>query len=274
MSTEEKCLQCGELKTACKCEKKEEKKEEIKGLSVTIDTKNVEAVLKRMTEVEAENRRLTEETKKIMEAKQKVETSLEEEKTIKEDYESKLKIVAEQKFTEKKGVIMTEAKKLGLDDARLKQIEEGLKSPEDLKATEFLIQTLTETLAKGAKEHEEQEKKEKEAMTGAKGDKGAGGEVGLRPEDVEKEKTGGKGEISYESHAAMIRDLRKKSHSTDPEEAAYAKSVLGLLFEKWTVAVKKQYEGKAQGGLGSIGPANIKEQPSLKDITKKGGEAI
>ena len=270
--SEEKCPKCNELKSVCKCEPKNDDKSttQVRDVSITIDPKNMEEILRRLKDEEKKSEDLGKELKKAMEDKKTAETSLEEEKTTKEDYENKLKIIAEQKFTEKKGIIMGEAKKLGLDDARLKQIEEGLKTPEDLKQTEFLVQTLAESLAKGAEDHKKLEKKEGDEL---EGNKGAAGSVSLRPEDVEKENTGS-GEVSYESHAAMIRDLRKKSHSAVPEEAAEAKSILAELFKKWAGAVKKQYEGKAQGGLGEIGPKDIKEQPSLKDITKKGGEVV
>lgn len=72
----------------------------------------------------------------------------------------------------------------------------------------------------------------------------------------------------YDSYQAMIQDLRKMEHSDNPEEAAYAKAVLDEMFRKWSVAVKKRYEGKSKGF--TIDPEIDEElkQPKLKDITK------
>ena len=275
MSEAEKCAKCGELKTACKCDQKTESG--IKEIKVTVDTKGTEDILGRLKAKEIEVDSLKVELEKEKEFKKKAETSFEEEKTAKEDYENKLKLIGEKKMTEEREIIMTKAKEVIKDPAKLKEIEEGIKDPESLKATKVMVQTFVDVLAQGEKEHKDQMDKEKQefdkkfaTQTGGKGN------VGLRSEDLDKEKVGGvdDGKVGYESHAAMIRDLRKKSHSDNPEEAAFAKSVLEDLFKKWADAVKKNYEGKAQGGLGEIGPHNPKEQPSLRDITKRGGESI
>jgi len=276
MSEAEKCAKCGQLKTECKCDSKNDGS--IKEIKVTVDTKGTEDILGRLKAKELEADNLTKELAQERELKKKAETSLEDEKTQREDYENKLKLVGEKKMAEEKKIIMDKAKEVIKDPEKLKAIEEGIKDPESLKATKEMVQTFSDILAQGEVEHKKLMDKEKDefdkklaAQTGGKGN------VGLRPEDLAKEKQGGStddGKVGYESHAAMIRDLRKKSHSDNPEEAAFAKSALEDLFKKWADAVKKNYEGKAQGGLGEIGPRNPKEQPSLKDITKRGGEAI
>jgi len=60
----------------------------VKEVNVKIDTKNVEKLIEQLKEKDLENKQLSEQ--------------LEEEKTIKEDYESKLKIVAEKALEQKK----------------------------------------------------------------------------------------------------------------------------------------------------------------------------
>jgi hypothetical protein len=70
----------------------------------------------------------------------------------------------------------------------------------------------------------------------------------------------------------MIRDLRRKQHSDVPEESALATSQLKSLIAKWAVAVKTNFDGKLPQT--ELGPKDINEQPSLRMITKKGGEAI
>jgi hypothetical protein len=102
-----------------------------------------------------------------------LEEKLEEMTTLKEDYESKLKLVAEQKFTEKKA-------SLSCEDA-------DIDTPEKLLAW-----------AKGAG---------KESKFSSKG---AGGSVSLRPEDLSIEKSGSN-QKEFDSHAEMITYLRDKA---------------------------------------------------------------
>lgn len=284
MSEQEKCPKCGELKTACKCQKEGadnggKKSNDVQEVKIKVDTGNMEAVLKRLAEVEERNKKLEEDAKKILEDKKKVETSLESEKTLKEDYESKLKIIGEQKLNEKRKVIMDKAKEVIKDEARLKEIEEGIKNPENLKATESLVDTFYNVLKQGEKEHSEQAKKEKEEMDKKLAEKEGGkGSVAMTPEMLALEKNnktanGYSGETMTEAHRAMVRDLRKQSHSDDPVVAARAKAILDEFVKKWAAAVKTNYDGRVNE-MGKIGPSDIKQQPSLREITKKGGEAI
>src|SRR3972149_7290955 len=97
-----------------------------------------------------------------------LEDQLEEERTLREDYESKLKLVAENAFEHRK---------------------KELSAPSWIDSPETLM---------------------KWAESEGKGDKGAGGVVGLRPEDVQKEK-GGSGKREFDSEVEMIDYLRSES---------------------------------------------------------------
>lgn len=278
-------------------------------IDVTVDNKQIKDLLKQLGEQDKKSEKLQADLKLALEAKTTAETSLEEEKTLKEDAESKLKLIAEERLNAKRTIIMDKAKELITDEARLKKIQEGMKKAEDVKATEFMIETLASSLEEGERQHKEllaKEKldttrktllekypKSKDKIEGAEnlealeklgtelgegagagagagtgegtgtGDEGAAGQARLN-----EAQTGGGPTTGYDSHQAMVYDLRKRSHSDNPEEAAEASAILDELFRKWSVAVKKQYEGK-------IPPIDITSegQPKIADIVKSGGAA-
>jgi hypothetical protein len=281
MSTEEKCSKCNELKTTCKCDTGTKPTSTIQEIKVKVDTDGVKDILKRLSDTEAELKTANANLERERQEKKLVETNLDEEKTQKEKYESSLKLIGEQKLNEKRKIIMDTAKEVIKDPNQLKQIEDGIKDPDTLAATESLVNTFYTVLKQGEKEHTDQMAKEKSDMEKKLTEKDGGkGSIPMTAEMLAKEHGSSGGEDGYEAetlseaHRLMIRDLRKKSHSDDPMVAAKAKSELEEMMAKWVVGVKKQYDGKAQGGLGEIGPKNVKEQPSLREITKKGGEAI
>ena len=280
-------------------------KSEPQKIEVEVGTKAFQDLMKRLTEKEEEAKKLTKDLQEAMEAKKQVEQTLEEEKTVKEDYEEKLKILTEQKFAEKKKILMDAAKGLVVNAERVKQIEEGIKTPEDLKATEFMLKTLDDAIKAGEKAHkrsglletfpdakekietagtmEDLTKLEEELKKLAEQSEKEGPEKQARLEkSIEPVGKGGGGQVSleqqsgqgvfkgkdYESQEAMIRDLYKKQHSGDPEEAAEAKAILDELFRKWSSAVKKKY-----GPYGEHLELEKKKQPSLRKITKEGGAA-
>jgi hypothetical protein len=257
--------------------KETEEKAEERKIKVSIDTTNLEDVIRRLKEKEEEAEKLSVDLKTAMEEKGKAEKDLEEKKEEAEEMKTKLELIAEKEFNSKKDIIMEEAKKFIKDEERLKKIEEGIKSVDDLKATSFMLETLSTAIKEGEEAHKAQvEEEEKEAAEEAKKadeeaaaeeaaepvGKGAGGQIPLA------QATGGATKREYDSHEAMIRDLRKRSHSEDPDEAAEAKAILDELFLKWGRAVRAEYEGKYK-------PIHIekKDQPKISDITKRGGAA-
>jgi len=252
-------------------------------IDVNVDSEQMKRLLADLAKKDKEAEELTKQLKDAQEAKKTAETTLEEKTTEAEDFKNKLALIAEQKLNAKRKLILDKAKEVIKDEERLKKISEGMKSPEDVQATEFMINTLSETLAEGKRQHEEAIAKEKldtarkallevfpdakdkiegaenlealetlkkelkpvddKAGTGTPADpvgKGGAGQVGLPT----KAGTAGEG---YDSHQAMVKDLRRMEHSDNPEEAAYAKAVLDELFKKWSSAVKKRYEGKMRG---------------------------
>lgn len=257
-------------------------------VSATIDSTQMEELVGRLKEAEI----------KLKDTKAKLDTSttgkeaLQEEfdklKDEAEDYKNKLTMIGKKKLETKRAAIMEEAKTLIKDEDRLKIIEEGIKTPEDVKATEFLIETLKTTLAEGKKQHEELEDFEKKRK-----ELNAPDTVKSMEELTEWQKTNktskdadpiskpSSGTLTlegqtantsegYDSEAAMIRDLRKRSHDKNPEVAAEAKTILRELFRRWTVAVKKDYDNKMRSG---IQVTKGEEQASLRDMTLLGGAA-
>jgi len=263
-------------------------------IEVSVNTGNIEDIIKRLKEKEDESAKLTKQLNDEMEAKKLVEKSLEEKTAEAEDFNEKLELIAEEKLSAKRKIIMDEAKKYIKDEARLKKIEEKMVKPEDVQATEFMIETLAKAFSEGQAAHqtltEEEQKKadeeariaaEKLAAEGKKTDaekeaerladpvayaKKYGTSAGQATLAQQSGKTTGK---EYDSSEAMIRDLRRRSHSVDPEVAAEAKAILDELFLRWGDAVKKEYDGRYI-------PIRIEkdDQPSISDIAKEGGAAM
>jgi len=270
------------------------KKGEKREIEVTVDTSSMEALIKRLNDKEAEAKKLGAEVEAAVRDKAKLAKTLEEKTSLAEDLEGKLKIIAQKKFDEKKIVIMTAAKELIKDEDLLKKIEEGIKEPKDLKATEFMIETLATAIKEGKEAHDKiltaEEKKAQEEAAKIEAAKKTGEKTGEKILTAEEKKAaekkaevvgkGGAGQVplslqsgtgkgkEFDTHEAMVRDLRKRQHSEDPEVAAEAEAILDELFRKWGRAVKKDYEGR--GKAINVGE---KSQPSLKELTKKGGEA-
>jgi hypothetical protein len=276
--SEEKCPKCNELKSACKCTKDDGKQK----IEIKVDTGNIEAVLQRMTKIENENKLLLEEAKKAAEEKEKFAKTTEEQNKIKEDLDAQLAKINAEKLAERQKVLMAKVKEVISDPAKVKEYEEKIKDPNAISGIEYSIDTLATVVAQGQKQHEEILKKEKEDFDKKLAEKTGG--VGNLPANLGGQGEGGnsgakngeefEGVTMSEANANMVRELRKRSHSSDPEVAAKAKGQIEEMMRKWGVAVKRNYDSKAMGGLGEIGPKNIKEQPSLRKITKVGGEAI
>jgi hypothetical protein len=274
--SEEKCPKCNELKSACKCPNDNSKE-----LKIKVDTGNIEAVLQRMTKIEEENKRLVEEAKKANDEKLATAKTAEEQKKAKDELDAQLKKINEDKLVERQKNLLTKIKEVITDPVKVKEYEDKIKDPTAISGIEYSINTLADVVAQGQKQHEEILKKEKEDFEKKLAEKTGG--AGNLPASLNKGEGGsgsvGKGEefegnTLSEANANMVRELRKRSHSSDPEVAAKAKAQLEEMMRKWGFAVKKNYENRAMGGLGEIGPKNIKEQPSLRKITKMGGEAI
>jgi len=248
-------------------------------VNVRVDNKTTEELMRILEEEKKKRLELEKKYKEEAERLKQLEEEAKKKAEEAEDYRAKLAIIAEKEFEKKKSAILEKAKTV-MDEERLKQIEEQLTDPEKLKATEFMVDTLIEAMEKLEKE------KKPEGGEGADEGEGAGEGEGENPpkegeggEDKEKKPPAGNVPLSsqqtsgeeggYESYEAMIKDLYKKKHSADPEEAAEAEAILDELFKKWARAVKKRYEGKIPQGIS----VEKEKQPPVKAITKKGGEA-
>jgi hypothetical protein len=240
-------------------------------IQVKADTKALEDTMERLKKVELERDQAVKALEKETTDKKKVESTLEEEKTLKEDYENKLKLIGEKRMTEGKKIIMDKAREVFKDEAKLKEIEEGIKDPESLKSTENLINQFYTVFKQGEEEHNKILVKEKEDFEKKLNEKSGGkGFVGLRSEDISNEQKNTANKAGYASYPEMIRDLRKKSHSDNPDEAATAQSQIQELLLKWRALAKT---GQS---LGEFGPdeKDPKKIPSLREVMKKGGELV
>jgi len=259
-------------------ETEKNKTPEKREIEISIDTSNLEEVLQRMKDKERESADLKTKLEQAMQDKGKVEDELKEKSEEAEEMHSKLTMIAEKEFNAKKNIIMEEAKKLIKDEERLNKIEEGIKTVDDLKATSFMMETLASAIKEGEAAHKEQlEKEEQEAKDASK----TTDDESAAETDAEPAGKGGAGQATlaqatgsavrkeYDSNEAMIRDLRRRSHSEDPEIRAEAQAILDELFLKWGRAVRAEYDGRYR-------PISVekKDQPKISDMTKEGGAAM
>lgn len=225
----------------------------------------MKVMLKQLEDEKTRAKKLQEDVDKVLADKKASDEALEKSKTESEDYKSKLELIASKEFEKKKTALLDKAKLTIKDEAKIKAIEAELTDPEKLKATEFMIDTLNETLKKGEEEAKaaEDAKKKAEEEKKKKGSAPAGN-VPLTPA---QEGQGGDGEEGYDTYMALIQDLRRKEKNGTPEEQAEAKVILDELFKKWAGTVRKRFEGIR-------GISHEEEnQKSLREITKKGGAA-
>lgn len=236
----------------------EKKPQEIK---ITVDneqTKNLLDQLKREEEArkkaEADLKAKTEE-----QTKEKAEHAKTKEEA--EDYKGKLEMIAEKELDKKRAVVKEKASKLIQDPERIKEIEAKLKDPEQVAATEYMLKVLEDALNKGEEQHKalldaEKAKIEEAAKAAASGGAPPAGSAPLNAAQTGGAKTG------YDSAEAMVADLRKREHSSDPVIAAEAKAILDELFKKWATAVKQEFnEMRGFRGEG--------KQPTIEELQRK-----
>jgi hypothetical protein len=268
--SEEKCPECKELKTACKCKKDDN----IKDIKVTVDTGNIESILKRLSDEEAKSKKLSQELEETKKLQSTTALDLESTKKKEKEYEDSLKKIGEEKLNVQRQIIIDKAKEVIKDPEQIKKIEESVKDPESLRAVTTLVDGVYNAIKQGSKEHEEILKKEREEFEKKlkENNTNLSGTIPMTDEMKQKELNRIANTKGYDSHPDMIRDIRKRQHSDNPEERAKANTEADELLKRWTSAVKRNFDGKVP--ITEFGPKDIKDQPSLRTITKKGGEAI
>ena len=232
---------------------------------VTVDSEQMKTLLETQKRLEAE-KKAAEDAKKLAEdAKIKAEAEAEAAKKEAGENKEKLDLIAQKEFEKKRAAILEKTKALIQDPERIKEIEGKLSDPEQLMATEYMMDILekqiktTEDAHKKAIEDEQKKSKDLEAKL-AQGGSGqaAGGSAPLNPAQTG---TGGS-PTGYSSYEAMIADLRKKEHSPNPEVAALAKATLTEMMRKWAMAVKAEYKEMREF------KAEPKDQLPLSEIIK------
>jgi vacuolar-type H+-ATPase subunit I/STV1 len=170
-------------------------------------------------------------------------------------------MISEKELEKKRAVIKEKAKTLIQDEERVKEIEAKLKDPEQVAATEYMLKVLEDQLKKGEEQYKalidaEKKKVEEAAKAAASGGAPPAGSAPLNAAQTGTVKTG------YDSAEAMVADLRKREHSSDPAIAAEAKIILDELFKKWASAVKSEFnEMRGFKGEG--------KQPTIEELQKK-----
>lgn len=239
-------------------------KDERKPTEVTVKVDNEQTkILMEQLKREEEARKIAEaKLKEMTEAKVKDDVEHTKTKEEAEDYKGKLEIIAEKELEKKRVIVKEKASKLIQDPERIKEIEARLKDPEQVAATEYMLKVLEDTLIKGEEQHKllmEAEKKKVEDAAKAATESGAQTPAGSAPLN---DKQIGTGKTGYDSAEAMVADLRKREHSSDPVVAAEAKAILDELFKKWATAVKQEFN-QMRGFKGEG------KQPSIEELQRK-----
>jgi hypothetical protein len=249
---------------------------------VTVDrSPEIEELRKQLAKIQEEKEKaISEAEKRFKEAEQsRLETlkKAEEEKLSiakekesllqeKEDYKTKLDLIAEQEFMKKKNAILERAKKdFSGNETKYKEIEAKLsdpeKGPENLKATEFLLDMVEdafETNKKALEKAQDEMKKAEEARKAAElvnqsKEAPSGGETALlegandpqektTTDDVNKYKAGN-GRSAEEN---MILDLYAKARSTNKnlQERAEAEAQIKKLLVKTASKFREEFRHK------------------------------
>jgi len=231
---------------------------------VTVDSDQMKTLIETQKRLEAE-KKAAEEAKAKAEADAK-KSAEEAEAAKKEAAENKerLDLIAQKEFEKKRAAILEKTKALIQDPERVKEIEQKLSDPEQLMATEYMIDILekqikaTEDAHKKAIEEEQKRTKEAQEKLSQGGSSAAGGTAPLSPAQAGQGGT----PTGYSSYEAMIADLRKKEHSPNPEVAALAKATLTEMMRKWAMAVKAEYKEMREF------KAEPKDQLSISEIIK------
>lgn len=236
------------------------KEEKPKELIVTVDSKEMERLTREKLELEAKAKELEEKLKTTTEGKKELEEEISKIKEEVEDYRSKFEVIAEQELAKKKTALIEKAKAMNLGDERIKELESKITDLETLKLHQYTVDVLEDAMKKGEEAHkkllEEERKKHEEELKKAKEVTGA--PAGVAPLAGQTAPKGYK-QQQFDSFEAMIKDLREREKSANPEIAAEAKVILDEFFKKWASAVKKQ------AGRVIVEPS---EQPSIKEMTK------
>lgn len=230
-------------------------------VTVKVDNEQTKILMEQLKLSEETRKKAEADLKTMMEEKTKAEIEHKKVAEEAEDYKGKLEIVAEKELEKKRVIIKEKATQLIQDPERIKEIEAKLKDPEQVAATEYMLKVLEDTLKKGEEQHvallaAEKKKAEDAAKAAATGSTPPAGSAPLN------DKQTGTGKVGYDSAEAMVADLRKREHSSDPAIAAEAKAILDELFKKWASAVKSEFnEMRGFKGEG--------KQPTIEELQRK-----
>ena len=237
------------------------KEEKAQKLEVTIDNKEMERLTKEKLELETKAKDLETQLKTAGEGKKEIEEELARVKEEVEDYRSKFEVIAEQEFAKKKSALLEKAKAMNIGEERIKELEAKITDLPSLQLHQYTVDVLQDAITKGEEAHkkllEEEKRKHEEELAKAKSAGPApAGSAPLAGQTAPK----GYKQQQFDSFEAMIKDLREREKSSEPEVAAEAKAILDEFFRKWATAVKKN--------MGRNVVTEPEEQPSIKELTR------
>lgn len=230
-------------------------------IHVTVDNEQTKLLAQELAKAQAEKKAMEDKLAKI-EADKKVDQETAKklaEET--EDLKNKLGIIAEKELEKKRTAVKTKAKELLQDDARVKEIEDKLSTPEGIAAMEYTMNVLEKQLKIGEEQHkaflEAEKKKLEDAAKAAEAAKAAGKEppAGSAPMNAQQMGNSQPTDLmhqKFDSYEAMVRYLHQVENGTDRELAAQAKTALDTLLQGWAKLVKQNYDtmrGSPEGGI-------------------------
>jgi hypothetical protein len=235
-------------------------------VKVQVSSEEMKTLLETQKRLEAEKKAAEEAKAQAESEAKKAKEEAEAAKKEAGENKEKLDLIAQKEFEKKRAAILEKTKTLIQDPERIKEIEAKLTDPEQLMATEYMMNILenqiktTEDAHKKAIEEEQKKAKDLEAKLAQGGSGASGGTAPL----AGQQPVGGQGgtPTGYSSYEAMIKDLRDKEHSSNPEIAAMAKATLTEMMRKWAMAVKLQYKEMREF------ESSPKEQLPLSEIIK------
>lgn len=246
-------------------------KEKETQIHVTVDNEQTKILAQQLAQAQAE-KKAAEDKLRAFEAQKIIDS----ESTKKlgeetEDLKNKLGIIAEKELEKKRKAVTEQAKTLLKDDARVKEIESKLSTPEGIAAMEYTMNVLEKSLKIGQEEQkayvETERKKAEEAVKAAEAAKAAGqpapaGSAPLNNAQLGNPQPTDLMHMKFDSYQAMVRYLHEVENGSNKELAAEAKAALDELLKKWASLVKQGYD--SMRGTENMG----KDQPLFKDMLK------
>jgi len=246
-------------------------KEKGQEIHVTVDNEQTKILAQQLAQAQQEKKAAEDKLAKLEADKKAQDEASKKLGEETEDLKNKLGIIAEKELDKKRKAVTEQAKTLLKDDARVKEIEAKLSTPEGIAAMEYTMNVLEKSLKIGQEEQkayvEAERKKAEEAAKVAEAAKAAGqpapaGSAPMNAAQMGNAQPTDLMHMKFDSYQAMVRYLHEVENGSVKERAAEAKVALDELLKKWASLVKQGYD--SMRGAEPMG----KDQPLFKDLLK------